>query len=376
MTKTVFVIALAALSLAAAAAGARASQTGTPDDAARLHALVERLGARPAGRETLDEARTLGVELLRAARYEEAARLFGAMRGAAPTERAALYGGALALFNLKRLEAAEEWARAAVGSTTGGEVTAPSANVNGNANSNADAGPGGGAAGDRSFGNAADSFVLLGVVLAVKGDNAGALAAVTRAVEIAPDNFDAQLARGRALYGAGDPSGASRAFRAAVALRPSDAQARFFLATTLEGAGDDAGALAAYRELVGVRPDMAEGHLGVGVLLVKRGGGDTAEGIRALEKALSLNGDLYEGRVSLGRALIRAGRASEAVGHLKRAAELAPRNPEPHYQLAAAYRRLGRKAEAEEESAIVRRLHEEHRGPSAKAAEGAGAKPD
>ncbi|MCA1636241.1 MAG: tetratricopeptide repeat protein [Acidobacteria bacterium] len=91
---------------------------------------------------------------------------------------------------------------------------------------------------------------------------------------------------------------------------------------------------------------------------------------------MALDGDLYEGRVALGRALIRAGRAADAVGHLKRAAELAPQNPEPHYQLAVAYRRLGKKAEAERESAIVRRLHEERRAPVSKTGEGTAAKPN
>jgi Flp pilus assembly protein TadD len=344
--------------LFAAATHAQGAQSAAPEDAAlRVPALIERLRAKPSDVEALGEARGVGVELLRAARFEEAAKLFDAMRGAAPHERTTLYGGALAHFNLKHLVDAEEWARAAVSSTE------------------RDAGAGTLKPGDRSFGNASDIFVMLSVVLAVKGDNAGALAAVSRAVSLAPDNFDAQLTLGRALYGAGDLAAASRALRTAVALRPEDATARFYLATTLEGAGDDEAALAAYRELAAVRPDMAEGHLGVGVLLVKRGGDANPEGIRELEQALAINGNLYEGRVALGRALIRSGRAAESVEHLKRAAELAPKNPEPHYQLAVAYRRLGRKAEAEAESAIVRRLHEAHRGPASKSGEGAAAKP-
>ena len=207
------------------------------------------------------------------------------------------------------------------------------------------------------FGNASDSLVLLGVVLAVKGDNAGTIAAVTRAVTLAPDNFDAQFALGRALYGAGDPADATHAFRAAVALKPADARARFFLATSLERMGDDTAALTAYRELIAVAPEVVEGHLGVGVLAVKRGADDLDEGIRELEKALAINAGLYEGQVALGRALIRKGRFAESLTPLKRAAELAPDNPEPHYQLAIAYRRLGQKDAAEAESALVKKIH-------------------
>ena len=46
----------------------------------------------------------------------------------------------------------------------------------------------------------------------------------------------------------------------------------------------------------------------------------------------------------------------------KRAAELAPTNPEPHYQLALAYRRLGLNDKAVAETAIVKRIHETRRG--------------
>ena len=53
------------------------------------------------------------------------------------------------------------------------------------------------------------------------------------------------------------------------------------------------------------------------------------------------------------------------MAYLRRAAELAPGNPEPHYQLALAYRRLGLKDKASEETAIVKRIHESRRGSRA-----------
>jgi Flp pilus assembly protein TadD len=109
------------------------------------------------------------------------------------------------------------------------------------------------------------------------------------------------------------------------------------------------------------RPQAAEGHLGAGVLLVKRGGDSAEEGLRELARALEINPDLYEARVTLGRALVARGRAAEAVAHLTRAAALAPDNPEPQYQLSLAYRRLGRKEEAAAASAAVRRIHESRR---------------
>jgi Flp pilus assembly protein TadD len=333
------------------AAGAQSISRESRDSVARARVLIARLQQAPADASIQNESRTIGIELLRETRYEAAVDLFMALREAVPSDPAALYGGALALFNLRRLAEAEVWARAAVEKSLAGRSGTLAPNTS------------------PIFGSPADTLVLVGIILAVKGDNAGSLAALTRAVEIAPGNFDAQLALGRALYGAGDPPGAARAFRAAVALRPTDTETRFFLCTALEKAGDDVGALAAYRELIAVAPNVAKGHLGLGVLLVKQGGAAENGGIRELQKALALDDKLYEGHVTLGRALIRARRETESIEHLKRAAELAPDNPEPHYQLAIAYRRLGRREEADIESAIVERIHQSRRGAQTSKAE-------
>ena len=192
-----------------------------------------------------------------------------------------------------------------------------------------------------------------------------ALKAAEEAVQIAPNSFDAQFVFGRALYGAGDYDSAVKAFRMAVALKPTDADAQFFLATTLERSGDDAAALAVYQQLVNRYPQRVEGHLGVGVLLVKKGGAAFDEGIRKLRTAVAINPRLYEARVSLGRALVSVGRPVEALEHLKVAAQLAPNNPEPHYQLSLAYRRLGRTQEAAREAAVVKQIHESRRGAPA-----------
>jgi tetratricopeptide (TPR) repeat protein len=283
-------------------------------------------------------------------RFAEAAELFGALVEKRPRDPSALYGAALAVFNAGRPADAEPLAHRAVEAALAATQTALAAKQapRGNEVRSANA-------------NAADALVLLAVVQAVRGDDDAALKSAEHAVALDPEHFDAQFTLGRALYGAGDNVAASRAFRAAVALRPADARARFFLATALERAGDAEGALAAYRELAARQPDVAEGHLGLGVLLVKHGGTQADEGVRELSRALEINPDLYEARVTLGRVLVARGRAAESVAHLVRAAELAPGNPEPHYQLSLAYRRLGRKDESAAESAIVKRIHESRR---------------
>jgi Flp pilus assembly protein TadD len=302
---------------------------------AQVAEIIDHLRASSVDKSLLAQALEMGGLLLRQGRYTEAAELFGLLAQKQPGDFAVLYGQALAAFNLGRVAESEPMARKAV------ELAEAAA---------------GAERADRSFPSAADALVLLSVVLAVRGDDSEALKVLERAVRLAPDNFDAQLALGRLRFGMGDDGGAVRAFRAAISLMPWNGPALFCLATALDHSGDTAGAQTAYDELIKRQPKMAEGHLGLGVLLLKRGT-KMEEGIKELQLALQIDPNLYEARITLGRALISMGRSDVAIEHLRRAAELAPDNPEPHYQLSLAYRRLGNKDQSAAESAIVKRIH-------------------
>jgi tetratricopeptide (TPR) repeat protein len=326
------------------------TQQTTPVSATRIAQAVEQAHSTRITDKAFADALAVAYALVGENRFDEAAQLFVALAERRPRDTAALYGAALTTFNAGHAPQAEPPARRAV------ELALSALK---------DAGHSAADAREVRM-RAADALVLLAVVVAVRGDTAEALKLVERAVALAPEHFDAELALGRARFDAGDGAGASRAFRAAVALNPADARARFFLATALEGEGDTDGALAVYRELAARQPSVAEGHLGLGVLLVKRGGVEAEVGLAALRRALEINPNLYEARVTLGRALVARGRAAESVEHLRRAAELAPGVPEPHYQLSLAYRRLGRKEEAVRESAIVKQIHERRRASGAR----------
>lgn len=306
----------------------------TPSDPEILQVeqVLAELKTRNLSAERIATIRASAFQLVATGRNEVAAQIFEALLAAVPRDQQAAYGAALSLFNAKKLIQARELAKLAADYSLQ----------------------------DKS--RKADALVLLGVILAVEGDNAAALAAVRQAVQLAPEKFDAQFALGRALYGAGDLTNAVLAFRKAVALQPQHPEARFFLATTLEAAGEYGPARNAYIELIRLRPDSAEGHLGLGVLLTKLEGGKSSAAIEELSKAVALRADLYEARVALGKALIKAGRAAEAVSHLKTAASLAPGNPESHYQLALAYRRLGNTVEAANSTARVNEINASRRG--------------
>lgn len=313
---------------------------------AEVSAMIERVRLGPPTDGSLAEALSVGRSLLRAGRYAEAAELYKVLLEKWPRHAGALYGAALSTFNLGRSTDAEPLARAAAALSL--------ANVSSEQNGLA----------REQWSAAADALVLWAVIRAVQGDDARALEIAKRAVEIAPQHFDAQFTLGRALYSTGDSEAAARAFRAAVAINPQDARALFFLATVLERANNLDEALTTYRRLTTLQPKNADGHLGLGVLLVKRGGASREEGIGELRRAIELKPDLYEARVTLGRTLVAQGRAAEALDHLLNAAKLAPGNPEPHFQLSLAYRRLGRVSQAAEEAAIVKKIHEARRASS------------
>lgn len=325
--------------------GLARAQTGS-STSAEVAAIVERVRRGQWASSTLQDALATGDLLLKEKRYADAAEIFQSVLGRTSNDTRALYGASLALFNLGKSAEAEPLAKAAADILTRG-VLKPTAHVS-----------------LEQRARAAHALVLHAVVQAVRSKDADALKSSGLAVKIAPDHFDAQFTYGRALYSTGDMSGAAKAFRRAVTLKPRDARSLFFLGTTLEKTGDLEGALSSYRQIIAIEPQAAEGHLGIGTLLIRRGGADGEEGIKELERAVAIDGNLYEARVALGRALLTRGRLSQSVEQLVRAAELAPGNPEPHYQLSLAYRRLGLSDKAAQETAAVRRIHEARRSPN------------
>jgi Putative Zn-dependent protease, contains TPR repeats len=284
-----------------------------------------------------EELKKQGSANLQKQEWESASSAFTAALTIKPENSECLYGKALALFNLKQVSEANADLDTAVG-----ELLLSKEN------------------------NAllADSLVLSAVISAVQNENSLAVQKLEKAVNIAPAHFDANFSLGRAYFGNGDVERSITAFRRAVSILPNHIKARFFLATALEREGNYTDALKEYRKILELEPNSVEGNVGLGVLLLKTDGDSSADGLSALQKAVTLDANLYEGQVTLGRVLIRLNRASEAVEYLQKAADIAPNNPEPHFQLALAYRKLGNRDKSAAETEIVKRIHERRRGVS------------
>jgi len=268
----------------------------------------------------------LGFAYIKAKRWADAVNAFAELARRQPNSVEAAYFHALALYNSGNMAEAESEVRRAL----------------------------------RLDAGAVEAHTLFGIILASRGNaNSEAADALSQAVGLNPNSFDAQFYLGRVQYALKDYAGAARSFRAAVKLNPQHAEARFFLGTTLELAGDSSAAMAEYQELLKSNPNSVMGQLGLGALLVKQGKLD--EALAALQRAVTLGPKEFEAHWALGRALALKERFTEAVESFQTAVSLAPNRSDAHYQLGLALRRLGRGEEANREFAIVERLNREFR---------------
>ena len=78
-------------------------------------------------------------------------------------------------------------------------------------------------------------------------------------------------------------------------------------------------------------------------------------------RAAKLDAGFADALIGLGRSLIAGGRAAEAVQPLELAEKLQPDNPVPHFHLATAYRRTGRKQDADREFNLHQQASEKAR---------------
>jgi tetratricopeptide (TPR) repeat protein len=85
------------------------------------------------------------------------------------------------------------------------------------------------------------------------------------------------------------------------------------------------------------------------------------DAIAHFTRATKLDTGFAEAFMGLGRSLLGADRSAEAVPALEAAARLQAANPETHFHLAAAYRRAGRKSDADREAMIHKQTSEKAR---------------
>jgi Flp pilus assembly protein TadD len=101
-------------------------------------------------------------------------------------------------------------------------------------------------------------------------------------------------------------------------------------------------------------PDNTEASYNLAYALLETSQKD--EGLALLRKVVETNPDYSEAQYLLGKTLVTEQKFEEAVPHLETAVRLTPASAFAHYQLQAAYRKVGRTADADREAAIYRDL--------------------
>ena len=147
----------------------------------------------------------------------------------------------------------------------------------------------------------------------------------------------------------GNPQRVLDYLRRAVALDPTNDHLRQGLAAELEEQGERDAALGEYREAVRLAPASPVAHLNLGLALARRGA--LEEGLGALRRAVELAPDLQPAQLGLGELLLRARRPEEALVPLGRARELDPADDTARLRLALAHAQSGEVAAGRGEAA-------------------------
>jgi tetratricopeptide (TPR) repeat protein len=93
------------------------------------------------------------------------------------------------------------------------------------------------------------------------------------------------------------------------------------------------------------------------------------DAVKHFSRASQLDSGFGDAFLGLGASLIAAKKFPEAIGPLEAAVKLEPANPAAHYNLATAYSRTGKKAEADKEFAIHRQMTQKEPPPDNKVQE-------
>jgi tetratricopeptide (TPR) repeat protein len=171
-----------------------------------------------------------------------------------------------------------------------------------------------------------------------------------------PDSYQVHQLNAEALETQGKWEDAAREYRAVLEKNPNLAGIHFRLGRMLLSKPESATSREEAAREMEAELSVNPGNAGAEFVLAElaRQAGRDDEAIAHFTRATHNDVMFADAYIGLGRALLGMGKAEEAIAPLRTAVKLQPDNPVTHFQLATAYRRVGRGAEADRELAAHR----------------------
>jgi tetratricopeptide (TPR) repeat protein len=169
----------------------------------------------------------------------------------------------------------------------------------------------------------------------------------SQAVEVFPKSPEVFIVRGAANTLLGLLDNAHQDFRSASTLAPDKADPRFFLALTEYKQGKFIDAAQSLRRAMGSGIADSDLHYLLAECLLKIDGTNREEIMGELDRAIGLNPNSVSARSLRGKLLLDAGRLKEGAEDLELAHRFDPSSRSAAYNLARAYRALGRTEESQ-----------------------------
>ncbi|MGA2737260.1 MAG: tetratricopeptide repeat protein [Bryobacteraceae bacterium] len=194
---------------------------------------------------------------------------------------------------------------------------------------------------------------------------------LTKSVELAPGDANAEYYLGRAKYNRKRFADAARIFKECVDLDPRNAKAADYLGRSYEALGSTEDALAAYRTAIALDAGAAtknpEPYLDLGTLLVENE--RPADAVPYLLQAAGIAPGDWRVHRGLGKTYLQLNRLPESLAELHKAVALAPENGPIHFLLAQALRKSGFEDQARIETERYNALTGAHSSPDTPLAE-------
>jgi len=197
---------------------------------------------------------------------------------------------------------------------------------------------------------------LLGTALIRDGQAAPGQLLVDRILRDG-DSAEGRLLMGESRLLASDFEGALEEFKKSLAINPQLPGVNGYYGVALAHAGDVPGAEASFRKELASNPNDYSANFQLGKLL--KGDENYAESRRCFERALGLRPHDPAARYQLALLDLEDGQAEQARAKLESLIGENPRDVEAHVSLATVYYRLKRKADGNQQRAIVLQLNAE-----------------